>query len=427
MELSRLYDKWFLNSEGISTNTRTINSGELFFALSGENYDGNEFALEALEKGALGAIVSDLEICSKDKRLIYTPNTLQAIQGLAKLHRKTLDIPVIGITGSNGKTTTKELIASALSKKYRVLATLGNLNNHIGVPLTLLRVSKKDQIAIIEMGANHLKEIKFLCSIAQPNYGVITNFGKAHLGKFGSFQSIIQAKSELYNFIRENKDTVFVYANDEFQLRKSEGINRVLFGDKKSLEFRIENISKNEFVSARFKAIEIHSKLTGRYNFSNIAFACCVAYHFNVPIESICNAIESYIPSNNRSQILTRSGKKIILDAYNANPTSMKEALLNFAQFSGKKVAILGDMNELGVYSKSEHAKIVEIVKSQPIDKVLFVGSMFYETEKKCLKSMRFKTSQDLVTFLEKNCIDSEAVLIKGSRSMKLEQIVGLI
>ena len=427
MEISELYNQWFLHSTGVSIDTRTIKSNEIFFALSGKNFDGNQFAVQALEKGALAAIVSNQETCSKNNRLIYVPDTLQALQELAKLHRKNLAIPIIGITGSNGKTTTKELLAAALSKKYRVLSTLGNFNNHIGVPLTLLRISKNDQIAIVEMGANHVKEIEFLCSLAQPDFGLITNFGKAHLGEFGGVERIIEAKSELYNFIKEKGKTVFVYANDKLQLRQSEGINRVLFGERKNLEFRIENSSKNEFVSVQFKGREIHSNLVGRYNFSNIAYACCVASYFDVPLECICDAIESYNPSNNRSHIMNRNGKKIILDAYNANPTSMQEALLNFVQLGGKKTAVLGDMNELGAYSKSEHGKIVELVETQSIDEVLFVGSMFYETAKECPKAKRFKTTQDLISFLKKNTLDSKTVLIKGSRSMELEKIVPLI
>ena len=427
MKMSELYDKHFLRSTGISIDTRTIKKGELFFAIRGENFDGNLFAIQALEKGALAAVVQDPKLSLKDKRLIYVPNSLQALQKLAKHHKKTLKIPVIGITGSNGKTTTKELLSYTLSKKYRVLASLGNLNNHIGVPLTILKISKKDQIAIIEMGANHLNEIEFLCSMVSPNFGLITNFGKAHLGEFGSFKAIVKAKSELYDFIRENRGTVFVHANDELQLKQSEGINRILFGNKDNLSFSIKNISKNEFVSVKFKGKEIKSKLIGSYNFGNIAFACCVASFFGVPIEDISIAIESYKPSNNRSQIIDKNGKKIILDAYNANPSSMKAAILNFVRLNGEKTAILGDMKELGIYSKSEHSKMVKFVESQPIDHVLLVGDSFYKTKNKNSNIMRFPKTQDLIIFLKKNILESKIILIKGSRSIELEQILPLI
>ena len=325
MKIEQLY-KLFKQNYFVDTDTRKIRNGSLFFALKGANFNGNKFAKDALNKGASFAII-DEEIYNTEPNTILVKNVLTTLQKLANYHRRQLNIPIISLTGSNGKTTTKELINAVLSKKYNTTATIGNLNNHIGVPLTLLSMLPKTEIGIVEMGANHLKEIELLCQIAAPDFGYITNFGKAHLEGFGSIEGIIKAKSELYDFLRTSGGKVFVNTDDSKQVQQSYGMDTITFNDE-----TIKFIEAKPFVLVQFKNTLIKSQLIGKYNYYNIAAAIAIGNYFGIEVNDIKIAIENYVPLNNRSQIIQKGTTKIILDAYNANPSSMQAALENFNQ-----------------------------------------------------------------------------------------------
>ncbi len=416
----------FLESSGVSTDTRKITPNCIFFALKGKNFNGNKFADEALSKGAIYTVVDEEEYATNDNTILVS-NVLETLQKLATNHRTKLNTPIVALTGSNGKTTTKELINAVLSTKYNTIATIGNLNNHIGVPLTLLRLSPKTEIAIIEMGANHQKEIEFLCTIAQPDYGLITNFGKAHLEGFGGIEGVIKGKSELYNYLIEHNKLVFVNNDAKKQLNQLDAYTRIFkYGGSLNLDLTINQIeSESGFVSVSFDNIKIQSNLIGSYNFNNIAYAISIGKHFGVSNADIKSAIESYIPDNNRSQILNIKGNSIILDAYNANPSSMMAALKNFKTKSQKKsVLILGDMFELGEFSKEEHQAIVDYVERNLSSLNYFVGYNFYNTITNSKNSIRFNDFKDLVNHISKNTIVDSNLLIKGSRGMALERIL---
>ncbi|MCF6182015.1 UDP-N-acetylmuramoyl-tripeptide--D-alanyl-D-alanine ligase [Lutibacter sp.] len=419
MEIEQLYNL-YTQSFKVDTDTRKIRKGSIFFALKGENFNGNLFAEEALKKGASYAIVDEI-IKSKNNHIIKVNNGLQTLQKLANYHRKKLAIPIISLTGSNGKTTTKELINTVLSTKYKTVATQGNLNNHIGVPLTLLSMTPKTEIGVVEMGANHIGEIKFLCSIAEPNYGYITNFGKAHLEGFGSFENIIKEKSELYKFIKKANGTVFINSDDNIQIKQAIGLKTVAFNQKK-----ITLKSFNPYVNVNFKNITIKSNLIGTYNFTNIATAITIGDYFKVEPLTIKNAIENYIPTNNRSQIILKNTNEIILDAYNANPSSMEEALTNFSLLKSKnKIAILGDMFELGKTSLQEHQKIADLTTLFNFNKVYLIGKAFSTVTVKNASQFEsfeaFKKSQNYIN------VNNTSILIKGSRGMALERILDLL
>lgn len=410
-ELYKLYTSHYL----VDTDTRKIRKNTIFFALKGVNFNGNKFAEEALRKGAIYSVVDEAKYISND-RIILVDNVLKTLQELASFHRKQLNIPIVALTGSNGKTTTKELINAVLSKKYTTIATIGNLNNHIGVPLTLLSMTPNTEIGIVEMGANHKKEISFLCDIAEPNYGYITNFGKAHLEGFGSVEGVIEGKSELYHFLLSVNETVFVNQSDAIQLKKTESLNRVFFDDSINL------IEVNPFIKLQYKQVKIQTQLIGIYNFSNISAAISIGQYFNVKKEDIVTAIENYVPNNNRSQIIKTKDNRVVLDAYNANPTSMKVALENFNMISAQnKMVILGDMFELGKNSAKEHQQIVDLVLSYNFDKIFFIGEHFYQTE---IGYNKFKTFEAFKTDFKSDSITDYTILIKGSRGMALERVL---
>jgi len=414
-QLYKLYTQTYL----VDTDTRKIRKGSIYFALKGENFNGNKFAIDALKNGANYAIIDEDEFNTHPNSILVN-NVLETLQQIANFHRNQLDIPIISLTGSNGKTTTKELINGVLSHKYKTTATVGNLNNHIGVPLTLLSMTPTTEIGIVEMGANHLKEIDFLCKIAEPNYGFITNFEKAHLEGFGSVEGIIKGKSELYNFLRNNNGIAFINSDDELQVKQSTGINSIFF-NKNNIQF----IEASPFVKVQFKNTIIESKLIGKYNFNNIAAAITIANYFKVSEASIKKAIENYIPTNNRSQIIEKGTTKIILDAYNANPSSMQAALENFNELKdASKIIFLGDMFELGKESKVEHQKIAKLATSFNFQKVFLIGKAFSTTHVKNAfiydSFEAFKTSNKHLT------IKNTTILIKGSRGMALERILDL-
>ncbi|MBL6444935.1 UDP-N-acetylmuramoyl-tripeptide--D-alanyl-D-alanine ligase [Fulvivirga sp. 29W222] len=418
----------FLETRKISTDTRKIEKGSIFFALKGPNFNANEFAEEALKKGA-SMVVIDEEKYKKDDRFVLVEDVLEALQGLARYHRDQLKIPVIGLTGSNGKTTTKELINVVLSKSYKVLATQGNLNNHIGVPLTVLSIEDQHEIAIVEMGANHVGEIQQLCSIAKPSHGLITNIGKAHLEGFGGYEGVIRAKSELYHHLTLTSGIVWINSKNEVLSNMSKRFLNPLFYPQKGNYYHCEFIDASPFVELKAENGErIKTNIIGKYNFENIAAALCIGKYFNVPETDANRAIAEYIPQNNRSQIIKKGNNTIILDAYNANPSSMASALENLSQMSAKhKVAILGDMKELGPESISEHEKLGADLSSKHLTDVYLCGDMIKSVLKHLPDAKYFKSKADLIETLKAQHFNQHVILIKASRSLGLEEIVEFI
>jgi len=414
--------KHFIKSSGICTDTRSINNNCLFFALKGANFNGNTFVNNAIEKGAYKVIIDEKEFQNDHSILVH--NVLETLQELATFHRNYLNIPIIALTGSNGKTTTKELINVVLSKKYNTVATKGNLNNHIGVPLTLLAMNSNTEIGIVEMGANHHKEIELLCEIAKPDYGYITNFGKAHLEGFGSIKGVIEAKTEMYRYLKSNKKTVFVNFNDKKQWSHSEGMNKYTFGNEHQ-NCTIKLLDSSNEVLLRYQNTTIQSHLIGQYNFNNLAAAIAIGQFFKLTTENIKAAIENFIPSNNRSQLIEKGSNSIILDAYNANPSSMMAALENFIQSNGdQKIVFLGDMFELGPDAEKEHQNIVSYLENSYKGTGYLVGEKFNKTKVNASTIYKFKTFEELKKFLDKTAINNQHILIKGSRGMALERVL---
>jgi UDP-N-acetylmuramoyl-tripeptide--D-alanyl-D-alanine ligase len=421
MEIQELY-QLFQTNPIIDTDSRTIREKSIFFALKGENFNANLFAEDALKKGASFAVV-DEDLYPSNPNIILVDNVLKTLQNLANYHRNQLNIPIISLTGSNGKTTTKELINAVLSTKFNTIATKGNLNNHIGVPLTLLSITKDTEIAIVEMGANHLKEIDFLCSLAEPNYGYITNFGKAHLEGFGGVEGVIKGKSELYDFLRNTNGLAFVNFDDDIQFEKSLGIKTVSFDINSDF---IELLEANPFVKIRFNEIEIKSNLIGSYNVNNIAAAITIGMFFKVPEEDIKNAIENYIPSNNRSQLMKIGTNTIFMDAYNANPSSMKVALENFYQVAGtSKIVVLGDMFELGETSIAEHQAIADLIADLNFKQVYLIGNHFSLVKTK--NAFQYTDFKQFKNKFDSGSIQNSIILIKGSRGMALERVLEIL
>ena len=416
----------FLDCTSICTDTRKVKNNCLFFALSGEKFNGNTFANEALTKGAKYAIIDDAKFKTSDNTIIVE-DSLKTLQELATYHREYLGLKIIALTGSNGKTTTKELINVVLSKKYNTTATVGNLNNHIGVPLTLLSMDKNTEIGIVEMGANHKKEIAFLCNIAKPDYGYITNFGKAHLEGFGGIEGVIKGKSEMYDYLISNNKLVFYNAEDTIQEEKLRDYNsKVGFSNNNTTDYNYTLLDTNPFVTFKTEDIVTKSNLIGTYNFTNLCAASTIGRHFEVTLNQIQTAIKDYTPTNNRSQIINQGSNSIILDAYNANPSSMDVALKNFSiQDAKNKIAILGDMFELGDSAPEEHQNIVNLLSFLDIDKVILVGENFYTTNTDNSNLEKYKSFEDFKNNYK--TIKDSALLIKGSRGMALERVLELI
>ena len=418
----------FLKAKSVSTDTRTLEKGMLFFALKGENFNGNRFAQKALDLGASYCIIDEVQNPNHE-HYILVDDVLQTLQKLANYHRNYLNIPIVALTGSNGKTTTKELIYSVLKQRYNTQATLGNLNNHIGVPLTLLRMDESTEIGIIEMGANHIGEIAQLCKIANPNFGYITNFGKAHLEGFGSEEGVVKGKSELYDYLKQNKGTIFLNADDKKQVKQvGDYQNRITFSERESSDFTIALLKESPFLSIEINKTLMHTQLLGRYNFTNTAAAITIGLHFDVDLKSMKKGIESYIPKNNRSQIIKQNSNTIILDAYNANPSSVEAALKNFKTMEGdQKIVILGDMFELGKQSYAEHQSVIELAKSLDFSQLYLVGNHFFEHYQNYSNILFFKDFERLKIHLEDYPIKQSMVLVKGSRGMALERLLGFI
>ncbi|MEC5165697.1 UDP-N-acetylmuramoyl-tripeptide--D-alanyl-D-alanine ligase [Flavobacterium sp. PL11] len=418
----------FLKCSSVSIDTRKIEKDALFIAIKGERFDANTFSQAALEKGASFVLIDNNDFYV-DKRTILVENSLVALQELAKFHRKYLAIPIIALTGSNGKTTTKELINVVLSKKFKTKATVGNFNNHIGVPLTILSFTKETQIGIVEMGANHKKEIEFLCEIASPDYGYITNFGKAHLEGFGGIKGVIQGKSEMYHYLLENGKIVFINMDDPLQKSKSKVLKTYSFGlNKESVDFNISKVTANPFVEISYNSITIKSHLIGLYNATNINAALAIGKYFKISDDKIKEAIEKYIPENNRSQLVKKGGNEIILDAYNANPSSMAVAIENFLQLNkSTKIVILGDMFELGKESHQEHLDIVKMLEDQECVSCFFIGSDFNKNKMDKKNFYFYETFDDFSKNILPNQFMESSILIKGSRGMALERTLDFI
>jgi UDP-N-acetylmuramoyl-tripeptide--D-alanyl-D-alanine ligase len=413
-ELYKYYKQHFL----VDTDSRSIRKNTIFFALKGPNFNGNAFAEKALDAGAIYSIVEEPKYVTKPN-ILLVENVLQTLQKLANYHRKQLNIPIIGLTGSNGKTTTKELLHPVLSKKYKTVATVGNLNNHIGVPLTLLSMNAETEIGIVEMGANHQKEIELLSHLCAPNFGYITNFGKAHLEGFGGVEGVIKGKSELYTYLKNEGGIAIVNPNDKIQLEKTNEIKRIFFEEKLILK------KATPFVAVDYKGTTIESELIGTYNFANICAAITFGHYFGIESTDIKDALESYVPSNNRSQIIKKGTHTILLDAYNANPTSMKAAIDSFKLMEGKnKVLILGDMFELGKHELEEHQKIAALTLSANFKTVFFIGKLFHRIT---TDYQQFKEFNDFKNHLKTQNLSNCTILIKGSRGMQLEKVLELL
>ena len=420
---SELYN-YFKESSSVSTDTRLINKGSIFFALKGENFDGNKFAEEAIKNGASYAVIDDQSL--NNPKFIKVKNVLKSLQDLSKFHRsKLLKTKIIALTGSNGKTTTKELISEVLKKKYKIISTIGNLNNHIGVPLTLLRIKQNTEIAIVEMGANHLNEIKLLTDIINPDFGLITNFGKAHLEGFGSTEGVIKGKSELYDFLIKNDKKAFIN-NDDYIQNQFIG-NKISFSKEDKSNYIFKEVKDTNYAGLNYNDFIVDSKLTGNYNYHNIAFATSVGLYFNISIEKIKEAISNYIPSNNRSQIIKKNNKLIILDAYNANPTSMISAINSLIVKQGKKSVILGDMFELGNQSEKEHHDLIDFCVKNNFENIFLIGNEFFKQKDKFEIPFFYKTKDELNKHIKKFPITSKYILIKGSRVMRMENLINFI
>ncbi|PWA06752.1 UDP-N-acetylmuramoyl-tripeptide--D-alanyl-D-alanine ligase [Flavobacterium laiguense] len=418
----------FLKCNSVSIDTRKIEPNSLFVAIKGENFDANTFTKEALEKGASYVIIDNGDFFI-DNRTILVENSLETLQELAKFHRAYLKLPIIALTGSNGKTTTKELIHVVLAKKFNTKATVGNLNNHIGVPLTLLSFNSQTEIGIVEMGANHKKEIEFLCDLAKPDYGYITNFGKAHLEGFGGVQGVIEGKSEMYHYLLNNDKMVFVNLEDPIQVEKSKALQHYSFGvNKEEANLNVISIEANPFVVIAYSNNIISTHLIGLYNANNINAAIAIGKYFGVDDNAIKEALENYIPENNRSQLITRGSNEIILDAYNANPSSMKVAIENFILLDKvNKIVFLGDMFELGKESLIEHKNVVDLLVNQNDIICYFIGKDFYQNKVDNNRFYFFETFENFSNSIKEKMFENNMILIKGSRGMALERTLDFI
>lgn len=426
MEIQELY-KLFLASAGVTTDTRKINKGQLFFALKGDNFNGNTFAEKAIESGAAFSIIDERESKTTEK-CILVENVLTTLQQLANYHLKQVNPKaIIAITGSNGKTTTKELVHAVLSTSFHTHFTKGNLNNHIGIPLTLLEMQANTQIAVIEMGANHQKEIESYCKYVEPTHGIITNCGKAHLEGFGGVEGIRKGKGELYDYLKANNGFVFVNGDDDILLTmlKQRAISHIIsYGNKPENQYHSLILKENPFLKIQFEDIEINSNLFGSYNYSNIMCAVAVGKYFGVENLNIKKSIENYHPENARSQVIEKNGYQLILDAYNANPTSMQHALESFAKSSmNMKIVILGDMFELGEEAPKEHQFIADLCSQLHFDKIVLVGHEFSKTNTSAAV-LKFQTTAETQNWFKNQNFSGAEILLKGSRSMKMEMVL---
>lgn len=430
-QIYKLYSQKYI----VTTDSRKVEQGCVFVALKGEHFDGNDFAYKVAEDNVAACVIADRKDLPYHERLFIVDDCITTLQELAKLHREKNNIPVIGITGTNGKTTTKELISTVLSQKYNIIYTQGNFNNHLGVPLTLLQIKPNTEIAVVEMGANHPKEIEQLCEIAQPDFGIITNIGKAHLEGFGNFEGVVKTKNELYQYIKlkskKQEAKIFVNSDNDLLVELSKEIPSLYYGSKiktTNLSLLVQGSKlKNQspYLNIEWNNNEIKTNLVGDYNFENVMAAIAIGNYFNVESNLIIKALENYRPTNNRSQFIETDKNKIVMDAYNANPVSMSNAINNFKNIcDNNHLLILGDMRELGKESLSEHLEILNLIKKLNFNNVILVGSEFSKVNK---DFMSFSNVDELIKHINENEISGMKILIKGSNSIHLEKIINLL
>lgn len=431
MNIEQLY-QLYLRYPSVQTDTRKLKKGDIFFALKGDNFNGNRFAAQALEAGAAYAVIDEPGVSAgpgqADARMILVDDVLTTLQQLARHHRQQFSIPFLAITGSNGKTTTKELVHAVLSSTFKTYTTEGNLNNHIGIPLTLLRVGRDAEMAVIEMGANHLREIAGYCEYALPTHGIITNAGKAHLEGFGGVEGVRKGKGELFDWLRAHDGTAFIMADYDYLHDMSRGIKELITYGTANAQIAGTAVSSESFLSVQVtKGIApgvIHTRLVGAYNLPNVLAAIAVGHYFKVPDQKIKQAIEAYAPSNSRSQLVERDGNKIVLDAYNANPSSMRAAIENFARLDAPaKVLMLGAMAELGGDSLAEHQAIIDLIGQHPWKQVVLVGGDFVRLKHPYIQ---FDNAAQAAEWFGRQSFHNTAILVKGSRSMQMEKVLGV-
>ena len=408
----------------ITTDSRAITKDCIFVALKGEHFDGNDFAMRVAEEGIAAAVIADRKDLPKHERLFVVDDSLKALQELAKHHREKLGLPIIGITGTNGKTTTKELVSAVLSKKYNIVFTQGNFNNQLGVPLTLLRIKPEAEMAVVEMGASHPGDINELTNIGEPNYGLITNIGRAHLRDFGGYEGVIKTKNEMYQYIAAHNGLLFVNKDNELLMGLANNINKVTYGNGNNADIQGKMLSANPYLSVEWNGHKIDTQLVGDYNFENVMAAICIGTYFKVAANDIVEALSNYCPTNNRSQVIETGKNRVVMDAYNANPTSMSLAIKNFRNIcKNDNLLILGDMRELGKESEQEHKMIIELLKELKFKHVYLVGSEF----SKCSENSdytSFMNVEELAQYLNNNPVSGLDILVKGSNSIHLNKII---
>ncbi len=420
-KIYQLYSEKYI----VTTDSRKIEPGCVFVALKGEHFDGNDFAYQVAKDNIAACVIADRKDLPPHERLFIVDDSLTTLQELAKLHREKCNTPIIGITGTNGKTTTKELVATVLSQKYNIIYTQGNFNNHLGVPLTLLQIKPNTEIAVVEMGANHPKEIELLCSLAQPNFGIITNIGKAHIEGFGSFDGVVKTKNELYDYLRNTNGKVFLNNDNNLLKELAHDLTNVKYGKDDNADYHASILSSNPYLSISWNNNIINTKLVGDYNFENVMAAITVGCHFNISQDLIIKALENYSPTNNRSQFIKTEKNEIVMDAYNANPVSMSNSIKNFRNISDNNhLLILGDMRELGNESLNEHQEILDLVKELGFYNVILVGSEFNKVN---CDFVSFSNVDELINHINQNEISGMKILVKGSHSIHLEKIINIL
>ena len=408
----------------VTTDSRTITPGCVFVALKGEHFDGNDFALKVAQDGIAACVIADRQDLPKHDRLFIVEDSLKALQELAKHHREQLGLPVIGITGTNGKTTTKELVSAVLSRKYNIVFTQGNFNNQLGVPLTLLRIKPGTELAVVEMGASHPGDIDELTGICKPNYGIITNIGRAHLRDFGGYEGVIKTKNEMYQYIAKHNGLLFVNKDNKLLMGLANNINKVTYGTCEDAEIKGKMLSANPYLSVEWNGKKIDTQLVGDYNFENVMAAICIGKYFKVEDNAIVESLSSYCPTNNRSQVIATANNRVIMDAYNANPTSMSHAIRNFRNIcKADNLLILGDMRELGNESEQEHKNVLELLKELGFEKVYLVGEEFSNVSENSEYSS-FKDVEELAQYLQQHPVSGFDILVKGSNSVHLNKII---
>lgn len=419
-KIYELYKKAYI----ITTDSRNISKDCVFVALKGEHFDGNDFAVQVAEEGIAACVIADRKDLPGRDRLFVVDNSLKALQELANYNRRKLATPIIGITGTNGKTTTKELMSAVLSKKYNIIFTQGNFNNQLGVPLTLLRIKPETELAVVEMGASHPGDIQELTDIGEPDYGIITNIGRAHLEGFGGYEGVIKTKNEMYQYIAAHNGLLFVNKDNNLLMSLASNINKVTYGTENDVDVQGKMLSANPYLSVEWNGHKIDTQLVGDYNFENVMAAICVGTYFKVSANDIAEALSSYCPTNNRSQVIETAKNRVVMDAYNANPTSMSHAIKNFRNIcKDDNLLILGDMRELGEESEQEHKNILQLLKELRFKKVYLVGPEF----SKCSENSEFVSIQnveELAQYLHQHPVSGKDILVKGSNSVHLNKII---